>query len=109
MSSLIQGSKEWLEFRRIRVGSSDSAAIMGVSRYKTAYELYMEKKNPNFENIANDAMREGTRKEPIARKWYGELIDEVFSPVVAVHPIYPLIHSSIDGVTFDWDELIEIK
>lgn len=104
-----QGSQLWLEFRRTRVGSSDSSAIMGVDPYKTAYELYLEKTDPNFTPYVNAAMREGTRREPIVREWYSKRTGQCFVPVVAICPLNNLIHSSIDGMNFNWDECLEIK
>jgi putative phage-type endonuclease len=38
-----QRSPEWLELRRQGLGSSDMGAVMGVSPYKTAYQLWAEK------------------------------------------------------------------
>lgn len=34
---------EWLQQRTHGIGGSDVAAIMGISKYKSAYALYMEK------------------------------------------------------------------
>ena len=41
----IQGTPEWLEFRRTMVMASDSPVIMGVSPWKTPLQLYHEKVN----------------------------------------------------------------
>ena len=38
-----QGTKEWEEFRSNKIGSSDAAAIMGVSKYRNIYDLYLRK------------------------------------------------------------------
>jgi len=35
--------KEWLELRRQGIGGSDAAAIAGVSRWKCAFQVYLEK------------------------------------------------------------------
>lgn len=35
--------QEWLKIRQTGIGGSDIAAILGVSKYKTAYDLYLEK------------------------------------------------------------------
>jgi putative phage-type endonuclease len=39
-------TKEILESRRSGIGGSDVAAILGISRYKTAGEIWLEKTNP---------------------------------------------------------------
>ncbi len=109
MSSLVQGTEEWLQFRRSRVGSSESASLMGVCPYSNAFDLYQKKMGLVREGYVNDAMKEGTRKEPIARAWYNDKTGEFFAPRVMVHAIYPRIHSSLDGITFDGQRAIEIK
>ncbi len=109
MSVQEQGSKEWLDFRRTRVGSSESAALMGVCPYQTAYELYHRKKGTGKEAYVHKAMQEGTRKEPLARDWYNQRMGDFFAPIVKTHPIYERIHASIDGMTFDGDRVLEIK
>lgn len=38
-----QSNEEWLQQRTRGIGGSDVAAIMGISKYKSAYALYMEK------------------------------------------------------------------
>ncbi len=38
-----QRSPEWLELRRTGLGASDMAAVMGVSPYRTPYQLWAEK------------------------------------------------------------------
>lgn len=109
MSYLVQGSDEWLEFRRSRVGSSESAALMGVCPYQTAFELYERKKGIGKDVFVHKAMKEGTRKEPLARDWYNAKTGEFYAPIVKVHPLYGRIHASIDGMTFDGEQAIEIK
>ena len=38
-----RNNEEWLQQRTHGIGGSDVAAIMGISKYKSAYALYMEK------------------------------------------------------------------
>ncbi len=35
--------EEWLEFRRRGIGGSDAAAVMGISPFRTARDLYYDK------------------------------------------------------------------
>lgn len=46
--------REWLELRKKGIGGSDSSAILGLSPYKTEYELYNEKiANINLDEYKN--------------------------------------------------------
>ncbi len=42
-SQLIQNTPEWHAFRRKRIGASDAPVIMGISPWKTPYQLWIEK------------------------------------------------------------------
>ncbi len=56
-------SEEWLTNRKKGIGGSDVASILGISRYKSAYDLYMEKKGNVFQHITNEAIEKGNRME----------------------------------------------
>ena len=38
-----QGSEDWKQFKLNKIGSSEAAIIMGTSKYKNIYDLYLEK------------------------------------------------------------------
>lgn len=61
--SLQDKSEEWLLNRKKGIGGSDVAAILGVSRYKTPHDLYVEKKNNTVQHITNEAIEKGNRME----------------------------------------------
>lgn len=65
-------SEEWLLNRKRGIGGSDVASILGISRYKSAYDLYMEKKGSAIQHITNEAIEKGNRME-------GPLIDLFFA------------------------------
>ncbi len=56
-------SEEWLLNRKRGIGGSDVASILGISRYKSAYDLYMEKKGSAIQHITNEAVEKGNRME----------------------------------------------
>ena len=39
----VQNTPEWLEWRRSRIGASDAAAILGVSQWDSAFDLWQRK------------------------------------------------------------------
>lgn len=63
---------EWLRLRQQGIGGSDVAALMGLSPYKTPYELWLEKTGqreaPDLSN--NEAVMWGTILEPVIGEHY---------------------------------------
>lgn len=51
--------EEWLELRRQGIGGSDAAAIVGLDRYRSAFDVYAEKIGLKPEQPDNEAMRQG--------------------------------------------------
>ncbi|WP_042892908.1 YqaJ viral recombinase family protein, partial [Anaplasma marginale] len=56
---LIQGSAEWLAFRQHGIGSSDIAAICGVSPFKKAIDVFNEKLSIADKTYETAAMTRG--------------------------------------------------
>ncbi len=65
----------WHEWRRGGIGSSDAAAIMGVSPWRTPKEVWEEKVYGTSVIIDNSAMARGRELEPIARTWFEETMN----------------------------------
>lgn len=49
----------WLELRKQGIGGSDAAAILGLDKYKSAFEVYAEKLGLTTDEPDNEAMRQG--------------------------------------------------
>ena len=103
-----QGTPEWLTWRRTRVGASDAAAILGISPYKTAFELYLEKTGQKESNF-NPAMSYGHKMEPIIRAYYEERVGEWFPAKTISHPDNDWMVASLDGISADNSRILEIK
>lgn len=95
---LEQGTQEWLEFRKMKIGSSSAASIRGVG-FKTPLQLF-EDMIEDRETLVNDAMRRGTAMEPIARAWLNQKYGADLQPAVIQHPnpSFDWHFSSIDGI-----------
>lgn len=104
-----QGSSEWLELRKKCITASDIAVIMGISDYKTPYQLWQEKVGLRDPEVENDAMRRGKSLEPVALQAYYELTGLDKRPAVVVHTYYPLFMASLDGISPDFQHILEIK
>ncbi len=108
--SKIQGSPEWHQWRSFKIGASESAAILGISPYKTALQLFEDKilgqtDNPNY------AMERGSRLEETARKWLNNLRPNhpPFTPICVEHDTIPWMIASLDGAVLNWIGGSEIK
>jgi putative phage-type endonuclease len=108
--SLIQGSPEWLSWRREGIGASDSASLMLVDPYGgTPRRLYESK--IGVETCAPELepahLRAGHEIEAMVRAMHEFSTDMEWTPACFEHPEFPFIRASLDG----WNNghIIEIK
>jgi putative phage-type endonuclease len=91
---------EQVENRAHALGGSDCAAVLGLSRFKTAQQLYFEKRGEapvvREESLA---LRLGQAFEPVVRQlWAEDSGREVRLPAgTLAHPEHPAIIAHIDG------------
>jgi putative phage-type endonuclease len=103
--NLVQGSPEWLEYRRSMRNASESAAVLGISPWVTPYQLWLLKTGRR-EQAVNAAMLNGTALEPEARSAYELETGHVMQPLVMQDGDYS---ASLDGITLQGDLIVEIK
>lgn len=108
-------SEDWLKYRKRGIGGSDVAAILGISKWKSAVGLWLDKTNQSSEpEEENEAMQWGNIMEPVIRNHFAEVMGKPVAEVKAMlrHPEYPFMLADVDGVTVD-DEgnpaILEIK
>ncbi len=94
---LKQGSPEWHEWRRGVLGASDAGTILGVNPFKTARHLWDEKVGLAEPEPENEAMRRGTRLEPLARSAFEVETGYDMPPACCYAKEYPFIGASLDG------------
>jgi len=104
-----QNTKEWLAFRRFKIGSSDAPIIMGESPWKTPQQLWEEKMGLKQSFYESLAMQRGKDLEPEARKAFERETGLVVWPNVLIHPEHEFIIASLDGITMDAQAAVEIK
>ena len=63
---------EWLAERRTGIGGSDAGAILGVNKYRTALDVYLDKTGQAADVEENDAMYWGTVLEDIVAQEYAK-------------------------------------
>ncbi len=103
--NLVQGSAEWLEYRRSMRNASETAAVLGISPWVTPYQLWLLKTGRR-EQVVNAAMLNGTALEPEARSAYELETGHVMQPLVMQDGNYS---ASLDGITLQGDLIVEIK
>ena len=101
---------QWLEERRKGIGGSDVAAIMGLSPWKTAFQVYQEKRKEVVGWQGNEATDWGKRMEPAIRQWYSDTTGRCvrLPEKIMVNSRHPFMLASLDGFTDD-PRGVEIK
>ncbi len=105
----IQGSPEWKENRKKRLGGSEVASVLELSPYKSKRELWLEKTGrQEAEDISNlPYVRRGVEAEPVARKIVEVIQGIEYTTPVLVLKEHPWAAASLDGLATD--HILEIK
>lgn len=106
---MTQGSEEWIAFRRNGIGASDIPAILGISPFRKAIDIFNEKKGLCDRQFVSNAMMRGTIYEGEARHHHNKSYHKNFQPMVAVHDDYDYFFASLDGYDEQEDQVLEIK
>lgn len=106
---LEQGSAEWLAFRDSKIGASDAPILMGVSPWKTPYQLWQEKNHLVPPQVETFAMTSGKAREGAALAAVSERLGETLVPAVFQDETREWMIASMDGVTIDGQLAVEIK
>ena len=106
---LEQGSPEWLESRKHYIGASEASIILGISPYRTAYQLWQEKLGLIEPQKTTPAMTRGNVLEEPARQQFEAMTSLIVPPAMVYHPDYDFIRASLDGITFCGRYIVEIK
>lgn len=111
MGKIIEGLKqntpEWIEWRKDKIGASDAAAIMGVSKWCTPWQMYMRKLGLIADQKDNAAMSNGREKESEALSAFNEKYGFNCKPVIMQHAEYPWMIASLDG--WDAEECVGVE
>ena len=117
LASTVGLSREaWLDIRQQGIGSSDAAVAVGLSPYKSALSLWLEKtgrKQPE-DLSSKEAVLWGTVLEPVLASVYAERTGRKVRRVNAVlqHPEFPYLLANLDREVVGLPEgtgILEIK
>lgn len=112
----VDKSDEWLKQRKTGIGGSEVAVILNLSKYKTPYQLFMEKKGNAIEHITNAAIEKGNRLEqPLIDVFYA--LHPEYTPVDTKHislksKEYAFMNANLDSAFLDESgdkAILEIK
>lgn len=97
--------------RNLGIGGSDMPIIMGLSSYKTPYQLYLEKIG---ELTKPDEMTElqywGHQLEEVIRNEFAKRNNVVVeTPDTLVHPFHTFLRANIDGFIPSLNAVLEVK
>ena len=96
--------EEWLKWRKRGIGGSDVSCLLGINKWRSEIELWLDKTNQTNELPAeNEAMQWGNIIEPIIRNHFAEVTGKPVVEVKAMlqHPEYPYMLADVDGLTVD--------
>lgn len=105
---LEQNTPGWLEFRKTKVTASEISILMGTNPWSTVEDLIGIKCGMKV-IPDNAAMKEGRDREQEVRAIVCRDLETIFSPAVYLSDENPLFMASLDGISPDEQEIIEIK
>lgn len=101
---------QWLAERRRGIGGSDAAAALGVSKWKTPLDVYLDKRDESQPIDDNPAMYWGRTLEPIVREEYARRSGLVLTHGEGIirSPDHPFMLANLDARGSD-GRVVEIK
>lgn len=109
VDNIKQNTPEWEQWRKDKIGASDAPIILGVSPWKTPFQLWEEKLGIRASQQKTAAMQRGHELESTALEAYNEHTGNLATPEVCVHPDLPWMAASLDGLSLDGSIAVEIK
>ena len=100
--------EEWLKQRRLALGATDIAAILGLSPYKTAFEVYCDKKDMLEPWEGNAATDLGNMLEPTILDEAEKDLGKLERQKVCKHDAAP-IAATLDGLQPEKQIVVEAK
>ena len=90
-------SKEWHENRRTGIGGSDAAAVLGMSKWKTPYQVWREKVYGERQPDNGQFERGRDLESFIREKYEKETGKKVVTPSFMRDPNYDFVVGNLDG------------
>jgi putative phage-type endonuclease len=111
VATVVSDLEAWLADRRRGIGGSDVAAILGLSRFRTAVDVWLDKRGLAEPQPETDAMRFGRLFEPIVLDEFERRTGyEVRRGLpIQTSEEHPFMLASLDGLIEDEHAIVEAK
>ncbi|MGE6261314.1 YqaJ viral recombinase family protein [Heyndrickxia sporothermodurans] len=110
--TLDMSRQEWIIERSKGIGGSDAGVILGLNKYRTAFELWLEKTNQVEPiEIDNEAIYWRNEMENVVAKELEKWIDKKVrrSNFMYSHPEHPFIKANVDRFVVGESAVLECK
>lgn len=111
-STLKMTHQEWLEDRRKGIGGSDVATILGLNKYKSVYQLWLEKTGQvEVTSAQSEAAYWGNTLEEVVAEEFSKRTGKKVRRrnMVFEHPKYPFLRANIDRDVVGENAVLECK
>ncbi len=92
---------DWLQLRKVGLGGSDAAAVLGVSKWTSSFSLWLDKTTDDTNDQGTLAMRRGTHLEPFILAEAMVKDPELTiarAPYMLRHPDHDELLANLDGI-----------
>lgn len=102
---------EWLQLRKSGIGGSDASAILGFNKWKSAFQLYIEKTSDFVEEIDNEFVYWGNILEDLVAQEFVKRTEKKVQRVNRMlrHPDYPFMTANLDRRVVGEKAILECK
>lgn len=103
---------EWLQERTKGIGGSDAGIILGLNKYRTKFELWLEKTGQvDPIEVDNEAVYWGNQMEDVVAKEFERRTDKKVrrANYMFSHPDYPFIKANLDRMVVGESAILECK
>ena len=102
---------EWLQLRKSGIGGSDASTILGFNKWKSAFQLYIEKTSDFVEEIDNEFVYWGNVLEDLVAQEFAKRTGKKVQRVNRMlrHPDYPFMTANLDRRVVGEKAILECK
>ncbi|WP_445480436.1 YqaJ viral recombinase family nuclease [Lysinibacillus irui] len=102
---------EWLQLRKSGIGGSDASAILGFNRYKSAFQLYIEKTSEFVEESDSEAAYWGNVLEDVVAKEFAKRTGKKIRKINRMlrHPKHYFMTANLDRDVVGEKAFLECK
>lgn len=111
VSTLEMDRIEWLQLRKSGIGGSDASAILGFNRYKSAFQLYIEKTSELVEESDSEATYWGNVLEDVVAKEFAKRTGKKIRKINRMlrHPKHYFMTANLDRDVVGEKAFLECK